>query len=70
MAQEPDNLVLQMLRDIRATLAEHSRFHEEHRQAHEEHRRSFAELRAEMQQINQNEANEGGDESDVEDETE
>lgn len=44
---EPDNLVLQTLREIRATLAEHSRFHEEHRQ-------SFAELREELKQVNEN----------------
>lgn len=47
MVQEPDNIVLQMLRDIRATLAEHSRYHEEHRAA-------FAEIRDELRQVNQN----------------
>ena len=45
MASEPDNLVLQMLRDIRATQAEHSRFHAEHRQA-------FAEIRQELHSVN------------------
>ena len=54
MAQEPDNLVLQMLREIRATLAEHSRLHEEHRQAFAEQRQSFAELREELRQVNHN----------------
>ena len=47
MAQETDNIVLQMLRDIRATLAEHSRYHEEHRTA-------FAEIRDELRRVNQN----------------
>lgn len=45
MVSEPDNLVLQMLRDIRATLAEHSRFHAAHQQA-------FAELRDEVKGVN------------------
>ena len=49
MAKEPDNLVLQMLREIRATLTEHSRFHAEHRQ-------SFAELREELKGANSNAA--------------
>ena len=47
MASEPDNLVLQMLRDIRATQAEHSRFHAEHKQA-------FAEIRDELKGVNNN----------------
>lgn len=47
MVQKPDNIVLQMLREIRSTLAEHSRFHEEHRTA-------FAEIRDELRQVNQN----------------
>jgi hypothetical protein len=41
MAKEPENLVLEILRDIRATLAEHTRMHAEHRA-------SFAELREAM----------------------
>ena len=47
MAQELDDSVLQILKDIRATLAEHSRFHEERRQA-------FSELRDDMRSANQN----------------
>lgn len=47
MVQEPDNIVLQMLREIRSTLAEHSRFHEEHRQ-------QSAEIIEELRQVNQN----------------
>ena len=47
MANEPDNLVLQFMREIRATLAEHSRFHAEHKQA-------FAEMRDELRTVNQN----------------
>lgn len=47
MADEPDNLVLQMLRDIRGTLAEHTRFHTDHQQA-------FAELRDELRRVNDN----------------
>ena len=47
MASEPENMVLQILRDIRATLNEHSRFHAEHKQA-------FAEIRQELQGVNNN----------------
>ncbi len=49
MATEPDNLVLELLREIRATLAEHSRFHAEHRQA-------FADLREEFRAVTGNAA--------------
>lgn len=56
MATEPDNLVLQMLREIRATLAEHSRVLAEHTQFHAEHRQSFAELREEMRTVTGNAA--------------
>ncbi len=49
MAEEPDNMVLQLLREIRGTLAEHSRFHAEHRQA-------FAELRDDIREANSNAA--------------
>lgn len=33
MGEEPDHLVLRLLREIRAKQDEHSRFHEEHRAA-------------------------------------
>jgi hypothetical protein len=45
MANEPDNLVLQMLREIRGTLAEHSRMHAEHKQ-------SFTQIRDELRGVN------------------
>lgn len=54
MAQEPDNIVLQMLRDIRATLAEQREVLAEHSRYHEEHRTAFAEIRDELRQVNQN----------------
>jgi polyhydroxyalkanoate synthesis regulator phasin len=47
MANEPDNLVLQSLRDICATQAEHTRMHAEHRQ-------SFVEIREELRGANNN----------------
>lgn len=54
MAQEPDNLVLQLLREIRATLAEHSRGLAEHTRFHAEHKQAFAELRDEIKGANSN----------------
>ena len=54
MAQEPDNLVLQMLHEIRATLAEHSKLLADHSRFHEEHRQAFGEIREELRQVNQN----------------
>ena len=59
MSQEPensgpDNLVLQMLREIRAELAEQKKILAEHSRFHEEHRQAFAELRDELKQVNQN----------------
>ena len=40
MANEPENLVLQMLREIRGTLAEHSRTLAEHSRFHAEHKQA------------------------------
>lgn len=56
MAPEPDNLVLQLLREIRATLTEHSRVLAEHSRFHAEHRQAFAELRDEIKGANSNAA--------------
>ena len=54
MVQEPDNIVLQMLREIRANLAEQREVLAEHSRYHEEHRTAFAEIRDELRQVNQN----------------
>ncbi|MFM9940862.1 MAG: hypothetical protein ACKVP7_15370 [Hyphomicrobiaceae bacterium] len=56
MATEPDNLVLQLLRDIRATLTEHSRVLSEHSRFHTEHKQAFAEIRDELRNVNNNAA--------------
>lgn len=42
MADEPDNLILSLLREIRGKLDEHT-------ELHEEHRRSFAELKKQIE---------------------
>ena len=54
MANEPENLVLQMLREIRGTLAEHSRTLAEHSRFHAEHKQAFAELRQQIETTNHN----------------
>ena len=56
MAKEPENLVLQILRDIRATLDEHTRTLAEHSRAHAEHRQAFAEIREAISGANSNAA--------------
>lgn len=54
MAQEPDNLVLQMLREIRATLAEHSGRFDAMDAKFAEHSQALAEIREELRQVNHN----------------
>lgn len=54
MAQEPDNLVLQMLREIRSQLTEQRELLAEHSRFHEEHRQAFSDIREELRQANQN----------------
>lgn len=47
MTSEPENPVLQIVREIRATQAEHSRFHAEHKEA-------FSEIHDELKSVNNN----------------
>ena len=54
VAQEPDNLVLQMLREIRTTLAEHSGRFDEIDARLAQHSQAFAEIREELRQVNHN----------------
>lgn len=54
MGREPDNLVLQMLRDIRGVLADQKLVLEAHSRHHAEHRAALAELRDEMHRANEN----------------
>lgn len=54
MVDEPDNLVLQILRDIRGTLSEQAKLLAEHTRFHVGHQQAFAELRDELQRVNDN----------------
>jgi exonuclease VII large subunit len=54
MVGEPDNLVLQILREIRGAQTEHSRVLTEHSRYHAEHKQAFSEIRDELKSVNNN----------------
>lgn len=54
MVNEPDNLVLQILRDIRGAQAEHFRVLTEHSRFHAEQKQALSEIIDELKSVNNN----------------